>query len=565
MKLQAQIGRGRGSLASGIEDKVQSMTQKQLKVAVYTRKSTEYGLEQEFNSLAAQREAAEAYIKSQKSEGWVLVGRSYDDGGISGGTMERPALKRILEDVEAGRVDIIVVYKVDRLTRSLSDFARIIDRLDEADASFVSVTQQFNTSNSMGRLTLNVLLSFAQFEREVTSERIRDKIEASRKRGMWMGGTVPLGYDNYDKKLIINEEEAKTILAIFDAYLEKGTVREALHTINYQGYRTKKQKGQRPGGLKFSEGHFYNILKNPLFIGKVRHNGKIFEGVHEPIIDMDTWGKVQNQIEENKVNRKIGKNFSYPSLLTGLLYTSDDERLSPSHCSKKGVRSRYYITKPTKPNQSPTSYPALQFEDAVRNTLINWLCDETEHQEPKYTSCRELRTSIAEEIKNGVPHKQKGHIQSLLKKVIISQTKISLTVNRSFLLTNDHMVDEKHLNIEIAVQIRKCTKHTKIVIPSGTQAIQKLDAKLITLIAKAHLWAKDLQSGKYSTMTELAKKHNVNKADLGKQVRLAYLSPDIITSIMEGRQPATLKATQLRKLSNLPIDWLEQRKLLHFI
>lgn len=541
------------------------MTVKQLKVAVYTRKSTEYGLEQDFNSLDAQREAAEAYIKSQKSEGWVLVNQSYDDGGISGGTMERPALKQILQDVEAGRVDIIVVYKVDRLTRSLSDFARIIDRLDEAGASFVSVTQQFNTSNSMGRLTLNVLLSFAQFEREVTSERIRDKIEASRKRGMWMGGTIPLGYDIHDKKLFINKEEAKTIRAIFKVYIEKGKVREALHTINQQGFRTKKQNGQRPGGLKFSDGHFYNILKNPLFIGKVRHNGKVFDGAHEAIIDIDTWDKVQKQIEENRVNRKIGKNFSYPSLLTGLLYTSDGERMKPSHCSKKGVRTRYYITKPTKPDLSPTSYPAEQIEDAIRNKLIIWLSDETEHQSPENKSCREFRMSIVEEIKNGAPHKQKENIQSLLKKIIISETKISLTINRAFHLNNDQSTSENLFNIEIEVRLQKCTKHTKIIIPSGTQVIQKLDGKLISLIAKAHLWAKDLQSGKYQTMTEIANKHNVNKADLGKQVRLAYLAPDIINAIMEGRQPVTLKATHLRKINNLPTNWEDQRKLLHFI
>lgn len=541
------------------------MTQKQLKVAVYTRKSTEYGLEQEFNSLEAQREAAEAYIKSQKSQGWMLVKQSYDDGGISGGTMERPALKQILQDVEAGRVDIIVVYKVDRLTRSLSDFARIIERLDEAEASFVSVTQQFNTSNSMGRLTLNVLLSFAQFEREVTSERIRDKIEASRKRGMWMGGTIPLGYDNFNKKLFINEEEAGTIRAIFKVYLEKGTVRKALHTINQLGFRTKNQKGQRPGGLKFSDGHFYNILKNPLFIGKVRHNGKIFNGAHKPIIDMDTWEKVQKKIEENRVNRKIGKNFSYPSLLTGLLYTSDGERMTPSHCSKRGVRTRYYITKPKETNQAPTSYPAKQIENAIRNKLIDWLTDEIEHQTPEKTSCRKLRMNISEEIKSGAPHKQKAHIQALLKKAIISQTKISLTFDKALLLNNDQTIDENLVNIAFEVRLQKCTKHSKLIIPGGTQSIQELDAKLINLVAKAHLWAKDLQSGKYSTMAEIADQHNVNKADFGKQVRLTYLAPDIITAIMEGRQPSTLKATHLRKLNKLPTDWEEQRKLLHFI
>ena len=376
---------------------------------------------------------------------------------------------------------------------------------------------------------------------------------------------VPLGYDNYDKKLFINEEEAKTIRAIFKVYLEKGTVREAIQTINSQGYRTKKQNGQRPSGLKFSDGHFYNILKNPLFIGKVRHNGKVFDGAHEAIIDLETWENVQKQIDENRVNRKIGKNFSYPSLLTGLLYTSDAERMTPSHCSKRGVRTRYYMTKPTGPNHSPSSHPAKQIEDAVRNKLINWLCDETEHQSPEYTSCREFRQSIAEKIKNGAPHQQKAHIQSLLIKVIMSQTKVSLIINRTFLINNDQAIDENPLNIEMEVRLQKCTKHTKIIIPSGTQTIQKLDRKLITLIAKAHLWAKDLHSGKYSTMTELAKNHNVNKADLGKQVRLAYLAPDIINAIMEGRQPETLKATHLRKLSNLPTDWQEQRKLLHFI
>lgn len=540
------------------------MTKKQLKVAVYTRKSTEYGLEQEFNSLEAQREAAEAYIKSQKSEGWVLVDQSYDDGGISGGTMKRPALLQILKDVEEGRVNIIVVYKVDRLTRSLSDFARIIDRLDEAGASFVSVTQQFNTSNSMGRLTLNVLLSFAQFEREVTSERIRDKIEASRKRGMWMGGTTPIGYDNHDKKLFINEEEAKTVRAIFNSYLKKGTVLKAINSINQQGHRTKKQKGIRPGGLKFSNGHFYNILKNPLFIGKVRHNGKVYDGRHEAIIDINTWNKVQKQIEENRVNRRIGRNFSYPSLLTGLLFTSANERMKSSHCSKKGIRRRYYITRPLEPTQSPTSYPAVQIEDAIRNKLIIWLNNETEHQKPKFSSCREWRLSIAEDIKNGPPHEQKRHIQSLVKKVIISEKEIILTINRAFLVDNEGDCEDL-INLSLEVRMQKCTKHTKIIIPCGTQTIQKLDQKLITLIAKAHLWAEDLHSGKFATMTELANKHAINKADLGKQVRLAFLSPDIITAIMEGRQPPTLKATHLRKISNLPTDWDDQRKLLNFI
>ncbi|MDG1858730.1 MAG: recombinase family protein, partial [Emcibacteraceae bacterium] len=422
------------------------MNKKELKAAVYTRKSSEYGLEQEFNSLHAQREAAEAYIISQKSEGWVLVPDQYDDGGISGGTMERPALQRLLKDVEAGRVDIIIVYKVDRLTRSLADFARIIERLDNAEASFVSVTQQFNTSNSMGRLTLNVLLSFSQFERELTSERIREKIDASRKRGMWMGGVVPLGYDNVDKKLVLNEKEADGIRTIFNSYIKFGYMSDALRFVGKQGIRSKKQShGDKTGGQTFGHGHFRNILINPVYIGKVRHNGEIFEGNHEAIIDNETWEKTQALIKSNRINHNLGKNVMYPNLLSGLIYTASGESLTSSHSSKSGKRYRYYMLRRKNNKQQNVNYRAELIENAIRNQLYNWLQDEN-NIEGRFSEGK--RFLVAEEIKNGTPHQQKKQLQTIIKKVILLKNKIKLTFDYKMLLYKSEGDVEKLVEIE---------------------------------------------------------------------------------------------------------------------
>ena len=275
----------------------------QVRCAVYTRKSTEEGLDQDFNSLDAQREACEAFIRSQKSEGWVLVPNTYDDGGISGGTLERPALQRLMVDIAAGRVDIVVVYKVDRLTRSLADFAKLVETFDAAGASFVSVTQQFNTSTSMGRLTLNMLLSFAQFEREVTAERIRDKIAASKRKGMWMGGPVPLGYDAVDRKLVIDEAGAKTVRHIYDRYLTLGTIRAVKVELDRDGIVSKQRvnkAGNQIGGQSLSRGALALILRNPLYIGEVHHKGERFPGLHEAIIDHDLWDTRRPRVRERR-------------------------------------------------------------------------------------------------------------------------------------------------------------------------------------------------------------------------------------------------------------------------
>jgi DNA invertase Pin-like site-specific DNA recombinase len=267
--------------------------------ATYTRKSSEEGLDQDFNSLDAQRESCEAYIRSQAGEGWKHVRTRYDDGGYSGGTLDRPALGRLLEDIEAGKIDTIVVYKVDRLTRSLADFAKIVEVLDAHGASFVSVTQQFNTTTSMGRLTLNMLLSFAQFEREVTGERIRDKIAASKRKGLWMGGPVPLGYEPNGRTLAIVETEAKTVRTLFRLYLELGTVRRVKEEADRVGLTTKVREGadrRMRGGRSLSRGHIYHLLSNPLYIGRIAHRGESYEGQHPAIINPDTWDAVQKRL-----------------------------------------------------------------------------------------------------------------------------------------------------------------------------------------------------------------------------------------------------------------------------
>ena len=319
-----------------------------IRCAIYTRKSTDDGLEQEFNSLDAQREACEAFITSQRGMGWVALSANYDDGGLSGGTMDRPALRKLLADIETRKVDLVVVYKVDRLTRSLTDFAKIVEVFDGHGVSFVSVTQQFNTTTSMGRLTLNMLLSFAQFEREVTGERIRDKIAASKKKGMWMGGLPPLGYDVEDKKLVVNPAEAETVRTLFRLYLELGTVKKLAEESGRLGLVTKRRKrsgGQETGGQPFTRGHLYQLLTNPIYVGDVAHKGAAYPGQHHGVIERQIFDAVRRQLGGNAAARGAATNAMAPSLLTGLVYDETDDRLCPTHANKKGRRYRYYISK----------------------------------------------------------------------------------------------------------------------------------------------------------------------------------------------------------------------------
>ena len=343
-----------------------------IRCAIYTRKSSEEGLEQAFNSLQAQREACEAYIASQKHEGWTAISKIYDDGGFSGGNIERPALQELLNDIAAGQIQTVVVYKVDRLTRSLSDFAKIIEAFDAKGVSFVSVTQQFNTTTSMGRLTLNVLLSFAQFEREVTGERIRDKIAASKRKGMWMGGVVPLGYDLKDHKLFVNPKEAIIVREIFTAYGRLGCVSKLRAYLAKKKIRSKVRisaEGRRSGDVPYSRGALYEVLKNQVYIGRITHKGDSYPGQHEAIVDQALWERTSALLAtQNRGRRQTGGKVDM-SMLTGLLYDADGNRYTPTHAVKGGKRYRYYtyqaaIQKRALPSQF-NRLPAKEVEQLV--------------------------------------------------------------------------------------------------------------------------------------------------------------------------------------------------------
>ena len=353
-----------------------------IRCAIYTRKSTDEGLEQSFNSLHAQREACEAYVLSQRHERWACLPDQYDDGGYSGGSMDRPALKRLLADIASGRVDVVVVYKIDRLSRSLSDFARIVEVFERAGASFVSVTQAFSTATSTGRLTLNMLLSFAQFERELGAERVRDKIAASKRKGMWMGGVCPIGYDVGNRALVVNEAEAQTVRLIFDLYLQFGSVlavEAELRKLNVRSKRRVSRAGRTSGGKSFSRGALYLLLRNVLYIGLVPHRGASYPGQHQPIVDDDTFSRAQQLLDANAPRRRgASSSGSDVPLLTGCLFDANGRKLSPTHTTKGNLRYRYYVSKsePAERSATPTvRLPAGELESLVVARLHAFLSD----------------------------------------------------------------------------------------------------------------------------------------------------------------------------------------------
>jgi site-specific DNA recombinase len=336
--------------------------------AIYTRKSTEHGLEQDFNSLDAQREAAEAYIKSQDHEGWKLIKAHYDDGGLSGGTLERPALQSLLADIQARKIDIVVVYKVDRLTRSLGDFAKLVELFEGHEVSFVSVTQQFNTTTSMGRLTLNVLLSFAQFEREIAGERIRDKFAASRRKGMWMGGTIPLGYDVHDRKLVVNEAEAETVRLIFARYLVLRCVSKLRAELDRKGVRSKQRiltSGRFLGGCSFARGALYHLLRNRIYRGEVVHKGIAYPGEQSAIVDEELWNAVQAKLSGNLARRRTAR-IESGAVLGGLIFDDRGNCMSPTYTTRRGSRYRYYVSQARLRGNREGSRPRIGADDVER-------------------------------------------------------------------------------------------------------------------------------------------------------------------------------------------------------
>ena len=374
---------------------------KQVRCAIYTRVSTEQGLEQDFNSLDAQYDASQAYIRSQAHAGWTLIRSKYDDGGFSGGNTDRPALQRLLDDVRAGKVDVIVVYKVDRLTRSLADFAKLVELFDQHDVSFVSVTQQFNTTTSMGRLTLNVLLSFAQFEREVTSERIRDKIAASKRKGLWVGGMAPLGYDTRDRKITVNEAEAERVRTIFESYLRLGSLNLVMADLRKRGIVTKVRTlrtGETVGGIAFTRGPLAHLLRNRFYIGEVAFKGEVLAGEQPAIIDRDLFDAVQARLSEQVTNHKVSRTGS-EALLLGRIFDDRGHRMSPSHVRKRAIKYRYYLSSALlqgRPKQAGTvsRIPAREVETLIANAVRNHLRQPTEIEDTVLINTHVVRVEV---------------------------------------------------------------------------------------------------------------------------------------------------------------------------
>ncbi len=426
--------------------------------AVYTRKSSEEGLEQDFNSLQAQREACEAFIKSQAGEGWRLVKTAYDDGGISGGTMERPALKRLLSDIDEGRIDVVVVYKVDRLTRSLADFAKIVEIFDAHHVSFVSITQQFNTTTSMGRLTLNVLLSFAQFEREVTGERIQDKIAASKRKGMWMGGGLPLGYDLSDRRLVVNPAEAETVRLIFQLYHELKTLRRVRNELDRRSIVSKRwvsKGGVRHGGFRFHRGALYHLLANPIYVGEIRHKKVTYPGQHEPIIERAKWQRVQEMLNQRAAHPRGGSITKTTGLLMGRLFDENGEPLYSCWAKKGQLRYRYFVSRKlvrgsNKQGDRGWRLPAGPTEDAVTATALQILSDRDALASTLKTcglSAAELKLAV-EVINSKVKSfRQIGTMEeseTIIERVELKREGMQITLNlaRCCGLTNSRMEEQ---------------------------------------------------------------------------------------------------------------------------
>jgi site-specific DNA recombinase len=559
-----------------------------IRCAIYTRKSSEEGLDQEFNSLQAQREACAAFIASQRHEGWVCLATRYDDGGFSGATMDRPALRQLLADIAAGRVDTIVVYKIDRLTRSLADFAKIVEILDARGASFVSVTQQFNTTTSMGRLTLNILLSFAQFEREVIGERIRDKIAASKRKGMWMGGSPPLGYRAQDGKLLVIECEAEIVRAIFRRYAALGSVRLLKDELDARGIESKSwttASGRRAGGKPFSRGALYLILQNRLYRGEIVHKGQSHPGEHTPIIDQPLWDAVQAQLAANTPERNSSTHTRQPSLLAGMLFDGDGNRMTPTHATKQGKRYRYYVSRPPiTSDQTDGSaglrIPAGEIEQAVTNRMRQWLVDPgSVYQATRLADPSAQRRLIAraKEIGRSWPElpatRQRAFITALIERIDIGTNRVDIHFRPTRLSTLLDIVampspSETHGQTQILsvpIALRRSGREIKMLI-EGTDpfATAKPDARLIKLLIRARRFNATLVDSDGVPFAALAKQEGVSPSYFTRLVRLSYLAPDITHAILDGRQPRDLTADKLLAHSRLPLTWDEQRRMLGF-
>jgi len=511
---------------------------------VYTRKSSEEGLDQTFNSLDAQREAGEAYVKSQSQEGWSILPARYDDGGYSGGTMERPGLRQLLADVEAGMIEVVVVYKIDRLTRSLSDFSRIVEIFEKAGTSFVSVTQSFNTTDSMGRLMLNVLLSFAQFEREVTGERIRDKISASKAKGMWMGGTLPLGYDRplpMTHKLLINDDEAETVRWIFRRYLDLGSVHALQRELCQQGIKSKlrvTQNGRELGGTEISRGALFYLLRNQTYLGKIFHKDKIYDGEHEAIVDKTLFDKVQQLLDLHARRSRNAQHYkTIKAPLTGKLFDACGEPMSPTFSRGRGGKVyRYYVSASLQKGIGRTDedivqrLPAPAMEKLINEYVTRWL--------PNSDDPIAVMDSI------------KLIADGMVIRLIGDQRKtISARLDASDVIT--HCTSKStSINVKVALPIKG---GRRIITPANRRSAEP-DVTLIAALRRAHRMVKR-KSAMPVVETSPALPHH------RKLLMLAFLAPDIQRDILAGKQPPMLNLEKLVRMT-IPICWTQQRHML---
>lgn len=551
-----------------------------VRCAIYTRTSTDDRLDQTFNSLDAQREACEAYVGSQRREGWQLLPERYDDGGHSGGTLDRPALQRLLRDLSDGKVDVVIIYKIDRLTRALSDFSRIVDALDNVSASFVSVTQSFNTTTSMGRLTLNMLLSFAQFERELGSERVRDKIAASKRKGMWMGGVCPIGYDVQDRALVINGTEALTVRLIFDLYLTLGSVPALQSELNNRGVRSKMRShrdGRTSGDQPIGRGALYQLLRNPIYIGRTPHRGETFPGLHEGIVDEAIFERATGLLDNNR-RWKSGNRTASSALLAGKLWDEHGRPMPPTQTAKGTKRYHYYASR------NPDSLDELNrvvrisawdVELLVADRLGAFLSDGESiydafgsglepKQLPALITCAEV---LAEKLNCSDENVRRSVLQTIVHKVIVHPEHIALGLAAcEFGPVRDQSIglkEDLHW-LSIPCQLFRRTREIRLISPSQSQWSSKQDPGLIRLLVRAREARRAFEAGRGKSLREVAAAERKDPDYFSVLVKLSYLAPDIVSDILQGKQPPSLSRQKLARIRALPQIWSEQRWLLGF-
>jgi DNA invertase Pin-like site-specific DNA recombinase len=518
---------------------------KHIRCAIYTRVSTDQGLEQDFNSLDAQYEASQAYIRSQAHAGWTLLRAKYDDGGFSGGNTDRPALQQLLTDVRAGKVDVIVVYKVDRLTRSLADFAKLVELFDAHKVSFVSVTQQFNTTTSMGRLTLNVLLSFAQFERELTSERIRDKISASKRKGLWVGGMVPLGYDTKDRKITLNEPEAERVRAIFRLYLELGSLNLLMAELRKQGIVSKARtlkSGKTAGGIPFTRGPLAHLLRNRFYIGEVAFKGETLKGEQPAILDRDLFDAVQDKLDRQAQSQTSRQSRS-EALLLGRIFDNAGNRMTPTHTRKRGVKYRYYLSS------------ALLNGEAERIGSVSRV--------PAAALEAVVIRSVREHLKSPAAMNDRSLIETQIARVEVHPERLIIQFARGERAANDPAGSENTLTIPW--QKTASTRRREILLPEGVspQHARRIRSEnrttLLASIARGRRWLEELVIEPTATAETIAKREGCTARKVNMAISLAFLAPDLVKAAIDGTLPHGMGVV---RLADLPAEWSQQHRML---